>query len=238
MSVGVGTACTLYEPLVVLEALALTGSVTVSLTVYTFWAARKGVTFQKWGPMLFTCARPPAARPGPQCLLWSLRSCMPSPPERARDAYWEYAVMCAPCSVARLMMHTRVSVVGVHKRSCPARHAVPVGSLPLCTAVSRLLYPHPGAWTATPHVPWPFTAAKRGKDRLAAPQACGRQWCGASSKSSSPCRPSARPSSRCSVRASHPARSRRTRLHCRHMCRHCASLSCCLLRDKIEFRKC
>jgi hypothetical protein len=59
MSVGVGTACTLYEPLVVLEALALTGSVTVSLTAYTFWAARKGVTFQKWGPMLFTCARPP-----------------------------------------------------------------------------------------------------------------------------------------------------------------------------------
>lgn len=62
MSVGVGTACTLYEPLVVLEALALTGSVTVSLTAYTFWAARKGVSFQKWGPMLFTCA-PPACHP-------------------------------------------------------------------------------------------------------------------------------------------------------------------------------
>ena len=53
---GVGTACTLYEPLVVLEALALTASITISLTLYTFWAARKGLTFQKWGPMLFTCA--------------------------------------------------------------------------------------------------------------------------------------------------------------------------------------
>lgn len=56
ISVGVGTACTLYEPLVVLEALALTASITISLTLYTFWAARKGLTFQKWGPMLFTCA--------------------------------------------------------------------------------------------------------------------------------------------------------------------------------------
>ncbi|KAK9835412.1 hypothetical protein WJX81_007898 [Elliptochloris bilobata] len=55
MSVGVGTACTLYEPFVVLEALALTASVTTSLTAYTFYAARKGQSFQKLGPMLFTC---------------------------------------------------------------------------------------------------------------------------------------------------------------------------------------
>ena len=57
MSVGVGTACTLYEPLVVLEALVLTASITLSLTAYTFYAARKGQSFQKLGPMLFTCAR-------------------------------------------------------------------------------------------------------------------------------------------------------------------------------------
>lgn len=63
---GVGTACTLYEPLVVLEALALTASITISLTLYTFWAARKGLTFQKWGPMLFTCAP-----------LWSLSGLAP-----------------------------------------------------------------------------------------------------------------------------------------------------------------
>lgn len=70
MSVGVGTACTLYEPLVVLEALVLTASITLSLTAYTFYAARKGQSFQKLGPMLFTCARPmPAllACPGNTC---------------------------------------------------------------------------------------------------------------------------------------------------------------------------
>ena len=66
MSVGVGTACTLYEPLVVLEALVLTASITLSLTAYTFYAARKGQSFQKLGPMLFTCALPmPALLPSP-----------------------------------------------------------------------------------------------------------------------------------------------------------------------------
>ena len=72
ISVGVGTACTLYEPLVVLEALALTASITISLTLYTFWAARKGLTFQKWGPMLFTCAPSGRSRTCACVKLWSL----------------------------------------------------------------------------------------------------------------------------------------------------------------------
>ena len=75
MSVGVGTACTLYEPFVVLEALVLTASITLSLTAYTFYAARKGQSFQKLGPMLFSCARPAPAVPScpPPCM-WAPRA--------------------------------------------------------------------------------------------------------------------------------------------------------------------
>jgi len=46
LSVSVGTTCTFYQPLVVLEALALTAAIVVALTVYTFNAARKGANFR------------------------------------------------------------------------------------------------------------------------------------------------------------------------------------------------
>ena len=54
---GVGTACTVYEPVIVLEALVLTATVVLSLTAYTFYAARKGHSFSYLGPILFTGAR-------------------------------------------------------------------------------------------------------------------------------------------------------------------------------------
>ena len=46
LSVSVGTTCTFYQPLVVLEALALTTCIVVGLTMYTFNAARKGANFR------------------------------------------------------------------------------------------------------------------------------------------------------------------------------------------------
>ena len=46
LSVSVGTTCTFYEPMIVLEALALTAAIVVALTVYTFNAARKGANFR------------------------------------------------------------------------------------------------------------------------------------------------------------------------------------------------
>ncbi|CAL5229149.1 g12423 [Coccomyxa viridis] len=55
MAVGLGTACTVYEPAIVLEALCLTAAIVVGLTLYTFYAVRKGVSFQRLGPILF-CA--------------------------------------------------------------------------------------------------------------------------------------------------------------------------------------
>ncbi len=58
LSVGVGTACTVYKPAVVLEALALTAAIVLGLTVYTFHAARKGYSFQRLGPILFAGALP------------------------------------------------------------------------------------------------------------------------------------------------------------------------------------
>ena len=57
LSVSVGTTCTFYQPLIVLEALALTAAIVVALTVYTFNAARKGANF-RYGPrsiMSHTC---------------------------------------------------------------------------------------------------------------------------------------------------------------------------------------
>lgn len=50
---GVGTACTVYEPVVVLEALSLTAAIVLGLTAYTFHAASKGYSFQRLGPFLF-----------------------------------------------------------------------------------------------------------------------------------------------------------------------------------------
>ena len=54
LAVGVGSACTLYEPAIVLEALCMTAAIMLGLTTYTFHAARKGHSFQWMGPMLFT----------------------------------------------------------------------------------------------------------------------------------------------------------------------------------------
>lgn len=52
-----GSACTLYEPRIVLEALCLTAAIVLGLTAYTFHAARKGHSFQRLGPILFTGVR-------------------------------------------------------------------------------------------------------------------------------------------------------------------------------------
>ena len=57
MAVGLGTACTVYEPAIVLEALCLTAAIVVGLTLYTFYAVRRGVSFQRLGPILF-CGEP------------------------------------------------------------------------------------------------------------------------------------------------------------------------------------
>lgn len=54
LSVSVGVACSFYPTFVVLEALALTSLIVVSLTVYTFRAVRKGADFSFMGPFLFT----------------------------------------------------------------------------------------------------------------------------------------------------------------------------------------
>ncbi|KAK9823300.1 hypothetical protein WJX72_001740 [[Myrmecia] bisecta] len=53
ISVSVGSACTLYEPYIVLEALLLTATIVVGLTAYTFQAARRGQNFSHMGPLLF-----------------------------------------------------------------------------------------------------------------------------------------------------------------------------------------
>ena len=58
LSVSVGVACSFYPTLVVLEALALTSLIVVSLTVYTFRAVRKGSDFTFMGPFLFTSMLP------------------------------------------------------------------------------------------------------------------------------------------------------------------------------------
>lgn len=70
LSISVGTTCTFYQPLVVLEALALTAAIVVALTVYTFNAARKGANFRySLGSMLhfsrlilYPCALPAPCR--------------------------------------------------------------------------------------------------------------------------------------------------------------------------------
>jgi hypothetical protein len=69
ISVGVGTACTLYEPVIVLEALILTAAVVTGLTIYTFRAARKGADFGFMGPILFTGALPSGSLAGPPFFL-------------------------------------------------------------------------------------------------------------------------------------------------------------------------
>lgn len=53
ISLTVGIACAFTEGSIILEALILTAAVVISLTAYTFWAARRGYDFSFLGPMLF-----------------------------------------------------------------------------------------------------------------------------------------------------------------------------------------
>ncbi|KAG6535117.1 protein LIFEGUARD 2-like [Zingiber officinale] len=53
MSFAVGMTCAFTSGKVILEAAVLTAVVVVSLTLYTFWAARRGHDFNFLGPFLF-----------------------------------------------------------------------------------------------------------------------------------------------------------------------------------------
>ncbi|XP_047164596.1 protein LIFEGUARD 4-like [Vigna umbellata] len=53
MSVTVGYACAFVDAMIVMEAALLTGVVTGSLTIYTFWAVKRGSDFSFLGPFLF-----------------------------------------------------------------------------------------------------------------------------------------------------------------------------------------
>lgn len=53
-SVSLGASCAFLPAPIVLQALLLTAVVVVSLTLFTFWAARGGAEFTWMGPMLFT----------------------------------------------------------------------------------------------------------------------------------------------------------------------------------------
>lgn len=53
MSTTVGMACSFYQPLIVLEAVALTAGIVVALTAYAFHATKRGAEFGWMGPMLF-----------------------------------------------------------------------------------------------------------------------------------------------------------------------------------------
>ena len=46
-------ACSFYQPLIVLEAVALTAGVVTGLTAYAFHATKRGAEFGWMGPMLF-----------------------------------------------------------------------------------------------------------------------------------------------------------------------------------------
>lgn len=52
MSTTVGVACSFYQPAIVLEALALTTTVVLALTAYSFWATARGVDFSPMIPLL------------------------------------------------------------------------------------------------------------------------------------------------------------------------------------------
>ncbi|KAM7462842.1 hypothetical protein LguiA_030963 [Lonicera macranthoides] len=54
VSFAVGLSCALSKGGIVLEAGILTSVVVVSLTLYTFWAAKRGHDFKFLGPFLFT----------------------------------------------------------------------------------------------------------------------------------------------------------------------------------------
>lgn len=53
MSLSVGLVCSVYTPVVVLEALAITAAIVAGLTAYTFYATRKGHDLTYLGPFLF-----------------------------------------------------------------------------------------------------------------------------------------------------------------------------------------
>ncbi|XP_020104911.1 BI1-like protein isoform X2 [Ananas comosus] len=55
ISLAVGLACVTVSGKVVLQAAVLTASVVVGLTLYTFWAARRGHDFAILYPFLFAC---------------------------------------------------------------------------------------------------------------------------------------------------------------------------------------
>lgn len=79
LSITVGSACSMYAPAVVLQALLLTGGVVGGLTAYTFWAVRKGQDFSHWGTYLFT---------GCWCLLlWGLLQMVFPMGEMTRTVY-------------------------------------------------------------------------------------------------------------------------------------------------------
>ncbi|KAH9314434.1 hypothetical protein KI387_023061 [Taxus chinensis] len=54
ISLAVGLSCAFTNGKVVLEATILTAVVVISLTLYTFWAARRGYDFSFLGPVLFS----------------------------------------------------------------------------------------------------------------------------------------------------------------------------------------
>ncbi|XP_042518393.1 BI1-like protein, partial [Macadamia integrifolia] len=54
LSITVGVVCANTEGKIVLEALILTSAVVSALTVYTFWASKKGKDFSYLGPILFS----------------------------------------------------------------------------------------------------------------------------------------------------------------------------------------
>ncbi|KAK8938334.1 BI1-like protein [Platanthera guangdongensis] len=54
LSFAVGVTCAFTKGKVILEAAILTGVVVISLTLYTFWAAKRGHDFTFLGPVLFS----------------------------------------------------------------------------------------------------------------------------------------------------------------------------------------
>ncbi|CAI9761414.1 unnamed protein product [Fraxinus pennsylvanica] len=53
LAFAVGLTCAFTSGKVILESVILTAAVVISLTLYTFWAARKGYDFNFLGPFLF-----------------------------------------------------------------------------------------------------------------------------------------------------------------------------------------
>ena len=58
LSIGVGTACTVFAPEIILEALIITAGIVLALTAYAFHASRKGKDFTFLGPILLTSTHP------------------------------------------------------------------------------------------------------------------------------------------------------------------------------------